>query len=380
MAPPLLLDEAALTHPSFEVLYAVARSYLPDALRLLKVPRHEIDDLVHDIVLAAHESLNLRGRRLVPVGGDTDPLRTLKAWLSGIAWRQVSNRRTRGHGRFELPFGEAADLPLSPADEALSSEQLAVDMQRCRVVARVLERLRPNRAEVLIMFALLELSVPDIARELGINENTVKSRLARARRDFAATAKRLRPDERGLLTGCALLLPFGLDAWWPADEEAPWTSHPQAVKGPGLGFVAAAVAGLLLWSGATLALHAPATRAAAPEIVAVRELSPVEAVPPPSAAAPQAVLGALPTEALPGAPPAAPTVAMASADDTLSREASWIAAARLALQEGAHVRALAALDAHEEQFPHGALAKEREWLKGQARSALTHGRARNAPR
>jgi RNA polymerase sigma-70 factor (ECF subfamily) len=380
MAPPLLLDDAALTRPSFDVLYAVARSYLPGALRLLKVPRHEIDDLLHDIVLAAHESLNLRGRQLVPLGAPTNPLRTLKAWLSGIAWRQVRNRRGRGHGRFELPSGEAADLPLSPGDEASSSEQLAADVQRCRIVARVLERIQPERAEVLIMFVLLELSVADIARELGINQNTVKSRLVRARRDFVATAKRLSADERGLLTGCALLLPLGLDGWWPTEDDARWTPHPRAIAGSGLGFVAATMVGLALCSGGALAVRARATRTAAPEIVAVRDLSPAEATPPPSAAAPPAVLGALPTEARPEAPPVARTQAKVSADDTVSRERACIVAARRALQEGAHVRALAALDAHEQQFPHGALAREREWLKGQARSALTHGRARNVRR
>lgn len=374
MAPPLLLDEAALRRPSFAVLYAVARSYLPAALRYLRVPPHEIGDFVHDIVLAAHESLNLRGRQLVPVAPGASSLQTLKAWLSGITWRQVRNRRRHGHQRFELPCGEWSDLPVLPADQAPSSEQLAADMQRCRVVGRVLERLSAKRAEILIMYVLLDMSVTEIAEELALNENTVKSRLGRARTDFVANTKRLSPEERGLLTGSAMLLPFGLE--WPSAEEQPWTFQPSAGQGPGLGLVAGAMAALVplaLWSGA--ALLARAHHAPAPHIVAVREPGTVDSEAPPSASTLPAVPSAPPLGAPPTPPAAARSTATARGDDMLARERWWIGAARRALHEGAYDRVLAALDAHERHFPRGALVEDRERLRREAASGLAQREA-----
>ena len=378
MALRILLDEAALRRPSFEVIYAVARSYLPAALRALRVPPHEVDDVVHDIVLAAHEGLNLRGRELVPLGDPPDPLRTLKAWLSGIAWRKVSHRRHRGHGRYELSCEEIADLPPSSGDEAPSSEQLAADAQRRLVVAGVLQRLRSNRADVLVMFVLLDMTAPEIAAELGINENTVKSRLLRARGDFLAGVKRLPPDERGLLAGSAFLLPFGFESWWPPGEEQPWTSSSRAV--PGLGLVAGAMAALVVWSGAALEARASRTSAPSPQIVAVRDLAPVDAAAPPSASASPAVVGAPGVSAPSSAATAAREPAKATVEDTMARESYYIGAARGALGEGAFGRALTALDAHEQQFPRGALASQREWLRRQARSALREGSRRGSRR
>ena len=377
MDPPLLLDEAALRRPSFAVIYAVARSYLPDALRFLKVPPHEIGDLLHDIVIAAHEGLNLGGRELVPVAPGAHPLRTLKAWLSGIAWRQARDRRTRGHQRFELPCVERSDLPLLPGDEAPSSEQLAAVMQRCRVVAGVLDRLPAKRAEILVMYALLEMSVPEIAKALALNENTVKSRLGRARRDFVATAKRLSAEERRLLMSSAMLLPLGLA--WPSVEDDAWTFQPSAGQGPGLLLVAAAMAALVLWSGAALEARASRGAAPSPHIVAVRDPSPVDSVTVPSALALPAAVDDPPLGAPPSAP-IPPPLAAASVDDALARERLWIGAARSALADAAHGRALAALDAHEQQFPRGALAWQRESLREEARSALRHTSRRRSPR
>src|SRR5438874_198462 len=48
---------AILAHPTPEVVYAVACAYLPDALRLLRVPPGDADDILHDVVLAAYSGL-----------------------------------------------------------------------------------------------------------------------------------------------------------------------------------------------------------------------------------------------------------------------------------------------------------------------------------
>src|SRR5262245_60320708 len=91
---------------TLEGLYEVARSYLPEALPLIGVPRSDVEDLLHDIVIAAHEGIERHHGQLAPVADDADPARTMKAWLSAVAWRQVSNRRRRAFRRFEVPCGD----------------------------------------------------------------------------------------------------------------------------------------------------------------------------------------------------------------------------------------------------------------------------------
>ena len=65
------------------------------------------------------------------------------------------------------------------------------------LVERGLATLNPERREVFVLFEIEGLSAPAIAELLGINVNTVYSRLARARRRFrTATAPHL-ARERG---------------------------------------------------------------------------------------------------------------------------------------------------------------------------------------
>jgi RNA polymerase sigma factor (sigma-70 family) len=50
--------------------------------------------------------------------------------------------------------------------------------------------LRPERAEVLVLHACGGLTAPEIAETLGVNENTVRSRLQRGRRDAREIIRR----------------------------------------------------------------------------------------------------------------------------------------------------------------------------------------------
>src|SRR5580698_3709385 len=77
----------ATVRPSFELVYAVARSYLPEALRLSRVPPEDIDDIVQDAVLIAYQALPRFSPRAGAGGGPPDARRSLRAWLSAIAWR-----------------------------------------------------------------------------------------------------------------------------------------------------------------------------------------------------------------------------------------------------------------------------------------------------
>jgi RNA polymerase sigma factor (sigma-70 family) len=207
-------DPSALCRPTREIVYEVARTHLPETLRLLRVPQQDVDDMVHAIVEIAYKTLD----QYDP--GNRDPLLALRGWLGTMAWHYVLTRRASGHRRFEVPSADVCEAAPALATEIVSdtgdaSPELCVSReQQQRIVERILSGLRPERREVLVLHDALGFSAPEIAERLGIKEETVRSRWKRARRDFAAAANRLPPEERSLLKDGLLVLLWA--SYWPS--------------------------------------------------------------------------------------------------------------------------------------------------------------------
>ncbi|WP_433927998.1 RNA polymerase sigma factor [Sorangium cellulosum] len=205
--------------PSFETVYAVGLSFLRQALRWLGVAERDVDDVLQDVMIAAYNALDgfdpgrspqearaghpLRddgpgpGRSVPP---PANPLRDpLRRWLFGIAWRQVGHYRGRAHRRREVAVGAGTSWPFDLADPALSSEQMLAREQSGQLVGRLLGAIDLDRRIVLIMHDLLELTTADIARDLDVNENTVRNRLRLAREDFRVAVKRMNAEDRRAL-------------------------------------------------------------------------------------------------------------------------------------------------------------------------------------
>jgi RNA polymerase sigma-70 factor (ECF subfamily) len=195
--------------PTFAELYDVARAHLPERLQYLKVPPEDVEDVVHEVVLIAYGKLDT-----YKPAEPSNPRGSLRAWLYGIAWRYASRQRGKARRRREVHAGDVARFATSEAEQAPSSEQLAAEAQRRTLLDRVLVKLRPERAEVLLMHTVFEMPVPCIAGELNVNENTVKSRLQRARQDAAAAVRRLTSEERNALQSGALLVPWIVETSW----------------------------------------------------------------------------------------------------------------------------------------------------------------------
>jgi len=104
-----------------------------------------------------------------------------KTWLARIAWRVAVDRsRQRGRKRevpLEDPERPLAELPSAnaSADQAMYGSQVGALLER--LIAALPEKLR----EPLILSALEEMSPPEVAATLGINEAAVRSRVFRAR-------------------------------------------------------------------------------------------------------------------------------------------------------------------------------------------------------
>ena len=101
-------------------------------------------------------------------------------WLFGIASNLVRGYHRSAARQFRAFRREAARVRGTSEFEDDAVTRLAAGSQRPRI-SYALSQLRTEEAEVVLLFALAELSYQDIAAAVGIPEGTVRSRLSRAR-------------------------------------------------------------------------------------------------------------------------------------------------------------------------------------------------------
>ena len=174
--------------PTLADLYAAARTCLPRHRRQLRGWAWDVDDVIHDTVLVAHRRIDAYAPP-----ASVSPEDALAAWLYGIARRIAVKKGDRAYTRREVPAGDTTNMQEGFAGDP-SPEAAACDAERREVLVGVLRGLRAERAEVLVLHARDGLSAPEIARMLGVNENTVKSRIGRAIRDVRAATRRRKID------------------------------------------------------------------------------------------------------------------------------------------------------------------------------------------
>ena len=136
----------------------------------------EADEILQDTFLEAHKSWhNFEGRSKA------------STWLGGIAIRQWKRRHRRRVGEPQrmpsidalLPFGETTSSILpGPGDTPL---QETIRKEAATAVHRAILELPEDFRVPLVMKEMLEIPVNDVAEALGLNPQTVKTRLHRAR-------------------------------------------------------------------------------------------------------------------------------------------------------------------------------------------------------
>jgi RNA polymerase sigma-70 factor (ECF subfamily) len=163
--------------PAFEVLYEQHFDFMWRSLRRLGVPDAQLDDAVQDVFLVVH-------RRL----GEFEGRSTVKTWLFGIALRVASVHRRAAARRPTEPLPEEpSDLGAQPLADALTEAAEAA-----RLLHRLLDCLDEDRRAVFVLAELEQMTAPEISTALGVNLNTVYSRLRLARRDFDVALARHR--------------------------------------------------------------------------------------------------------------------------------------------------------------------------------------------
>lgn len=163
--------------PAFEAVYEECFAMVWRALRRLGVSEDGVSDATQDVFLRVHTHLaGFEGRAQV------------RTWVYGISVNvaREHRRRRRAQSRVE-PLDEEPAAPCpGPDDTAACREAL-------RLLDELLEALDDDRRAVLVLAEWEEMTAPEIAAALGVNVNTVYTRLRAARADFeAALARRAR--------------------------------------------------------------------------------------------------------------------------------------------------------------------------------------------
>jgi RNA polymerase sigma-70 factor (ECF subfamily) len=163
-------------------------SYVSHTLRRLGVREADLEDVAHDVFITVH--------RLLP---QYDPMRPIRPWLFGVAFRVASDYRRLARHTREIPEPPAGE----PVDGALlADEQLAAEQAR-RLVIEALGELDLDRRAVLVMHDIDGHAMPEIAQALSIPLNTAYSRLRLARVELKAAVQGICHAARGVRRGAA---------------------------------------------------------------------------------------------------------------------------------------------------------------------------------
>lgn len=112
-----------------------------------------------------------------------------RAFLLGVAVRLAANARRRGSTRIEQSSTEISEA--DPVHTVPTADDLLAQKQQRVVLDEVILSMPTTLGQVLTLYEIEELNLPEIAEALGIPEGTVASRLRRARSEFSRKVQRL---------------------------------------------------------------------------------------------------------------------------------------------------------------------------------------------
>lgn len=168
--------------PAFEQVYAEHFDFVWRSLRRLGVPPSAIDDAVQDVFLVVH-------RRLSEFEGRS----SLRTWLFAIVRRVARNHRPRRDG--PSPSDDEALIHLAESADRAPDERAARN-EAARLLNALLQTLDEDKREAFILSELEQFTVPEIARTLEVNVNTVYARVRAARKELEEALARLRAKQQ----------------------------------------------------------------------------------------------------------------------------------------------------------------------------------------
>ncbi len=158
----------------FEALYAENVDFMCRVLARMGVPAATLEDAAQEVFVAAY-------RRFDDFDGASP-----RSWLYAIAVR-VASVSLRRLGRKE---GRQSALPETLADERPDPFVIAAHVEAARKVDIILSALSDDQRQAFLLADVEGMTAPEIAESLGVNVNTVWSRLRAARKEFERLASR----------------------------------------------------------------------------------------------------------------------------------------------------------------------------------------------
>ena len=184
-----IADEAiplAFVRPTFDEVYTETFPAVWRMASRLGIVDSALEDVLQDVYLTVFRKLeDFEGRSAV------------KTWVLAITIRIVSNhirmRRRKGAAH---ALTSVVDDPESVPDAAPDPHERLAREEAMRAVRELIAGMDPRRAAIFMLVELGELSVAEVARELGANVNTLQGRLCAARRDFERGLQRRQARSR----------------------------------------------------------------------------------------------------------------------------------------------------------------------------------------
>lgn len=362
----------------FSALYDEYRPHVWRMARHFGVPREQLDDVTQEVWVSALKQLE-----------GLDLSHPLKPWLTTVVWNHVRHLR-RGNAR-RLRKGQA--LADTTTDDDGRAEP-AARTEAAWELERLLADLPADQREVLLLCDGEGLSAPEVSEALGVQLNTVYSRLRLARRRCQALAASLGaaawalmlqrhtasgPDAPHIAAALTRAPDPALAGSTATAASAGSAIHPwiyvavtaAAVVALGLGLRAREDHDVATEPPVIAQVDPPATPMpeveAQPEVEAPGEVTPEPTtVTPPASDPPATKRRPARKQAAITPAPEAPQPAAPRKIDGLGAEHRIIEQARAALAQGTVSQALALLAEHRRDFPSGASAYTRELLRYEA--------------
>ena len=180
-APPSssALCTASKAKPSAGDLFQRHGVYVLGLLRKLGLGSSDVEDVLQDVFLTVHRSLDRYEER------DRE-----KAWITSIAVRAASRHRQRATRSVSGEIDEALLTSNDTPERAFVADEERAELERA------LDALDPAHKTVFVLFEIEELAMEHVAEIVGCPLATAYSRLRAARKHVLAVARRLDAQRR----------------------------------------------------------------------------------------------------------------------------------------------------------------------------------------